>query len=1140
MRITFIENRLSQIYFFFILVFAFSAFSMPATIAQSTQNRHINPILSMRDGAVERFMGSFYAIGEATTGNIYYSKNLTNWSSPVMAVTTNEANWLNDPKWTEGSRYKEIQAGDLVYRNGVFHTYWNGIGHAYSANPLGPYKEGSITEPFDNYGIDVQVFQDEDGQLYWVKKRNPADPHPMTGAASNIDGPEIWLFKMNSPFARKDITVASVQLTHQRGHATSVNHVNFEGPELFKYRGRYYILYASNRMGPRSGMYEVGVAESDQPMNFNNSKKYPHPILTRNTEQHLIDYKTILHSAEHGGWESSYITTTPSTNWTNADFDDATWSKSQGGFGRQEFDLYAATTLTNAKIRARKTVWNTNKIYIRRKFSLSEVPSKIMLKHWVFADANFYINGNKISINTRNNTYSSMVLNPSLFVVGQNIIAIEATSPCSDQYCQQFIDFGLYDTGNTDGEDIVIGPAQPNFVTGPNGFERWMMYKAYFNNSQVQGIDRIHFYNKEVVVENSTVKNTRGYRPKPALPGMINYCDYPIYYPFNFLNDSKWKISGGILMPETTLGGELILRRDAESNYRFETPFRIRQSDGWAGVYAYYQNTNNWLKVQIGRNGTWKTELCIDGNTQVTTHALPDKFAFLENNGLVTAYDEPWHTMVIYKNGGKFRVELDYFNLTINGDIETSFATAGQVGLVASSDQVSFDAIQYTAGWDEYDQKITGWKNNSGNWSVNNSGLLQSDANGIAQTFKGDPAWNYEFSTYLKNSQLPTSGKAGFYPLYIDNQNYVKASINYSTKMLEIEGVENGVTIKPQSLPLKKQITRQFTYTSHPASSFRYDLRNESLISGVNILWFEGNYPYLSQTFDLPQSVKFYALQNGSWVALNAQLEGNLRFSYLNHFTFSPVKTTAIRMDITNYAGKYARAFNAYFDEEISAGYFLRGRREEDGLHIFVDDVYQTVVNGKWDKSHVGLFTEGITANFNGMLHYQSGSVLVKSIAIAPANCVVGQSVKLSATVTPNNATNTVLKWESSNPTIMSVNSDGTVTRHASGNVKITAYTSDGGTVKASIDMVETSLNDINANVGFNIYPNPTSGELHYTLTEIANNLSVYSLTGEKLQSHIPDGSNKICIDNLSTGVYLLVAHTKNETQTKRFAVIRN
>ena len=1112
----------------------------PCGFAQTTQNRLYNPVFNMRDGCVERYMGNYYALGTGTSGKIYSSKNMFTWTGPVFAVPTTEATWLNDPKWTEADGYKEVGAGDIFFRNGVFHTYWNGIGHAYASTPLGPYKEASISEPFDDYGIDVQVFQDEDGEIYWVKKRNPSDPHPMTGAPSNIDGPEVWNFKMNSVFSRWDITTAGVQLTHQRGHPTSLNHINFEGPELFKHRGRYYQFYVSNRMGPRSGMYQVGVAESDQPSNFNNSKKYPHPVLTRNTEQHLLDYKTILNSAEHGGWASLYTTATPVAGWTDKNFNDAAWTSAQGGYGRQEYDLFAGVSYTNAKIRARKTVWNTSKIYVRRKFTLDAVPAKIALKHWVFADADFYINGNKISINTRNNTYSYLMLNPAFFVTGENVIAVEATSPCSDQYCQQFLDFGLYDTGNEDAEDIVVGQSQPNIVAGPNGCEYWIMYKAYFNAVEQQGIDRVHFYNKEVVIDNSTVKNTKGYRPKPSLPTMINYCDYPIYFPFNYLNDSKWKISGGILYPENATGGELLLRKNKETNYRFEVPFRIKQSDGWAGVYAWYKDENNWLKIQIGRNKTWKSELCQNGVTEVTVNNLPEKFAFLDANPLVSQYEEPWHILTIYKNHGKFRVELDYFNLTLAGDIVTGHEGAGLIGLTASSNNVSFDAIQYTTGWDEYDSNITGWKTGSGTWNVSNAGLIQSNVSGKSATFKGDSAWNYEFSTYIKNIQLPSSGKAGFYPLYIDESNYVKASINYSTKTLDVEGKENGSPIVQQSYPLKKKVLRQYTVSTYPTTSYRYDLRNESEISGVNILWLEGNYPYLNQSFDLPKTVNFYALQNGSWVLLNAQLEGELRFSQMNHFTFPSVKATAIRMDVTNYTGKASRAFSVYFDEELSAGYYLRCRREEDGLHIFVDETYQAKVTGNWGKSVVGLVTEDLPAIYNGIQHYQSGSVAVKTITIDPASCETGESVKLNATILPVNATNTILKWESSDPSIVSVDDSGTITRHSPGNVKITGWASDGGAVRGTIDLLETGLKANESDGSFILFPNPVKDVLHYTIPDNVNEVSVYSVTGKMLMSQVPDGTNRLSTGDLKPGIYLFVVKTEKEVYTKRFTVIRN
>ncbi len=1123
--------------FFWGILICISAYS-GTIFSQPQADRLCNPvILGLRDGCVERFMGYYYAMGAGTKGKFYPSKNLVNWGDATQSITTDKALWLNDPKWTQASTYKEVQAGDITYRNGVFHAYWNGIGHAYSATPLGPYKESSINEPFDDYGIDVQVFQDEDGSFYWVKKRNPADPHPLTGAASNINGPELWTMKMNSPFSRKDITVGSVQLTHQPGHPTSVSHHNFEGPELFKHRGKYYLSFAVNRMGARSGMYEVGVAESDDVMNFNNSKKYPHPVLARNTEQHLIDYKVILNTAEHGGWNSKYTTATPGANWMNPGFDDSSWITAQGGYGRQEYDLYSATVATNAKVRARKTPWTTANIYIRRKFTLDQVPSKIALKHWIYADANFYINGNKINIKTNNHTYSAMQLDPSLFVQGENIIAVEAVSPCSDQACHQFVDFGLYDTGNKDMEDIVICPAQPNFVVGPNGFERWMMYMAYFNASQQQGIDRIHFYNKEVVVENSTVKNTSGYRPKPALPTFITYCDYSLYYPYQFLENTSWKISGGILQPAISSGGELLFRKEQETNYRFEVPFRIKGMSSSAGVYAFYQDTQNWLRISIGRDKTWKIEKNENGMITETTANLPEKFAFLENNPLVSAYEEPWHTLTVYKNDNRFKVELDYFNLTLNGEITTSFDGKGTVGLTASSDQVSFDAIQYTMGWDEYDQNIGGWKNSSGTWNVSANGLIQSDFNATAATFKGDPAWNYEFSVYMKNIQLPSTGKAGYYPLYIDERNYVRATVNYATKSLEIEGKENGTPIAAQSISLKKKKLRYYTFDQYPATSYRYDFRNESLISGVDILWFEGNYPYLNQTFDLPKTVQFYALQNGSWTLLNAQSDGELRFSYMNHFSFPAIKTNAIRMDVTNNAGKASRAFSAYFDEEAAAGYFLRCRREADGLHLFVDDTYAAKIEGNWGKASVGLYTENLPAIYNGMLYYQTGGVSVKSITVEPVICAVGESVKLTAAILPLNATNQTLYWESSDPSIASVSEYGTLTRHKSGNVKITAYTTDGGIVKGTVELQASGLKKANSE-SFRIFPNPANQVLYYS-PENFREMTIYSLTGEKMAYHIPDGSNQIRIDALNPGMYFLSVQNNDRIYVTPFIVSR-
>lgn len=139
----------------------------------------------------------------------------------------------------------------------------------------------------------------------------------------------------------------------------------------------------------------------------------------------------------------------------------------------------------------------------------------------------------------------------------------------------------------------------------------------------------------------------------------------------------------------------------------------------------------------------------------------------------------------------------------------------------------------------------------------------------------------------------------------------------------------------------------------------------------MDILWFEGDYPYLEQTFDLPRTVRIFALQDGMWKLLDTTLEGELKFSDLNKFSFPPVKTTAIKMVVENHPGKSSRAFSAWFTEEVTAGYFLRCRRENNTLHLLVNDTYFGALSGNWRKSRVGLFTGGQKAVFNGMIFYE-------------------------------------------------------------------------------------------------------------------------------------------------------------------------
>ena len=1115
-------------------------------VAQTvTSTKLVNPVVALNDACIERFAGYYYAIGNPSKGKIYSSKDMVAWDTPVQCVTTSGAKWLDNPLYTEAYTYKQIGAGDLVYRNGVWHTYFNGIGHAYCATPRGSYTEHCIDAPFDNYGIDAQLFQDEDGTAYYVKKRNQADPHPMTGAATNLTGPEVWAFKMKSPFSRWDITEAKVQLTHQPGHPTSLNHMNFEGPEMAQYRGRYYIFYAVNRMGPRSGMYEVGVAENDSPMGFTNACKYPHPVLTRNTEQQLIDYVPLAPTAEHGGWAAKYSFNAPEGDWMAIDYDDSEWLDGEGGFGRQEFDRFDGKTMTNARVRARHTFWTSPKLYVRREFTLDEVPSHAGLKVWINADADLYINGHKLSFTTRANTYSAKILDPSWLVVGKNVIACDATNIGTEETTQNFVDFGIYDTGDADMEDITVGPAQPNFIAGPNGFEQWMVYKVYINGAEKQALSRVHFRNHEVTVEPTAVKNTAGYHPAPSQPTILNYCDYAIYYPFEFLDGSNWVVRNKVLKPEKETGGALLMRKQPETNYRFEVPFRITSAGSAAEVYAAYIDAANWVKIRVNRSGSWDYVCCVDGVETTDNQKLPAEFAFLDESPLVAAYEEPWHAITVYKNGSSLKVMLDAFNLTLDGLIDMPFEGAASVGLGAKDNNVEFDALNYTLGWDEYDGNITGWRYLSGDWALTDAGLSQSaaDHSKEAVAVKGEPMWNYEFSALMTMPSDASSGSAGFYPVYVDADNYLRAMVNPATATLDITGMYGGAPVASQSVPLGKKVSRQYSFSptsTYPTTTYTYEMVSPSVISGVDLLWCEGSYPYLKQTFDLPQQVFLFArTDNGSWSMLDATMDGDLEFSKMNTFHFAPVRTSAIKMLVKNKNGKYSRAFSAYFHEDMATSYLLRCRREADGgVRIWLDDQLMATVDMPWEASVPALATQGIAADYNGMLCYQSGGIKIKNIALEAVPCEVGKSVRLEPELTPVESTNTMLYWTSSDPETISVDGNGVITRHKEGDARITCYAADGGAVKASVDYSAASTEGINVNHNINIYPNPVrNGTIHITSDTDIVDVSLYSMTGALVMSQHSPGPD-IDVSALSPGVYF--AKIQSETQTLIEKIIIN
>ncbi len=85
----------------------------------------------------------------------------------------------------------------------------------------------------------------------------------------------------------------------------------------------------------------------------------------------------------------------------------------------------------------------------------------------------------------------------------------------------------------------------------------------------------------------------------------------------------------------------------------------------------------------------------------------------------------------------------------------------------------------------------------------------------------------------------------------------------------------------------------------------------------------------------------------------------------------------------------------------------------------------------------------------------KKAAIPVSSIRISGRkDLTVGQSLRLTASASPANATNRAVKWTSSNKSIATVSSNGTVKARQAGSVTITATAKDGSKAKKSVTIL--------------------------------------------------------------------------------------
>lgn len=887
----------------------FSTLLVLAGSLQLTSQENVpNPVIKrIADCGVMKHNGKYYIGGVGTEGDLYVSSDLINWGEPIHVIDM-------DNDWTRGTGAKnnQIHANDMVYINGTYHFYWsvNYWGrdrhavhcvHAQSENPLGPYYEPDKTTWLDNR-IDPKLFRDDDGQLYMYMVRF-------------TEGNAIWVRKMKNPheFESEPFCLfASLPDTWE----TMDNRVA-EGPWVIKYRDQYYMMYNANHTGTSWGNYQLGVAQADSPMHFNNGNKYSYPVVGCNLTELTTRYADILrYSTDVYDPMFAYTETAPALGWESVDFDDTAWKRGESGF--------AARYIAGSTTEHQGTEWKSEALWLRKSFTAPENAGNIAIRIKHNGDTRVLLNGQEV-YNKKGRDYCIVNLDAQqrkAIKEGKNILAVETAKGRLN-----FFDIAIFDIRDEVADDILMTPGQPNILRGPNGFEWWLIYMANRNDAgRDQYIDRVQFFDKTLYVDGITGPNTKGYHPVPALP--------------TYATNSETKAGGAFTQTQPS------------STYLFETGVK---TNGSAGVYAWWENDNNYAKVGLcATTNSWYLTTCINGMQTTESFQLAPDFRW----GV-------YHNVRIERYKSSLNIDIDEIPAPGQHKFENLIpATPGYAGTFDDSGDALFDGTIYTIGFDNVDISL----------AENEKSLI------------GDALTDYEISLQLYG--LGNDKNAGCYPVYVDEKNYVKAMFNGSTGKIDVVTVVKGKTKNTQSISLENMriMYPDIKYTDFMEKGYRFNAPT----------WINGIYLNRSTEGSTSDYAASLSINNGSETSYNDNMFNKLSTEYLidgkwrvidtsnatiadnpmyNVASFEPIKVDGLRFINSNPTDNRRHIYKIMVNEMLKENYNLRSIRRGDQLYLYVDGKEI----GKFDlfsmqASKVMLCAGNCLPTYKGILYYHIGN----------------------------------------------------------------------------------------------------------------------------------------------------------------------
>lgn len=918
-----------------------------------------NPVIpNVADIGVMKYNGKYYLGGCGTDGDFYISSNLIDWEGPVHVIDM-------DNEWSKGSGCgnNQIHANDMLYDNGTVHAYWSvnywgndlhavHVVHSEASDPMGPYAEPVRDRWMDNR-IDPKVFRDDDGKLYMYMVRF-------------TDGNTIWARKMDNwrQFNETDPDAIVCQFASNPNTWERMDNAVAEGPWVIKYHGQYYMMYNANHTGGEWGNYQLGVAQSTTPMGFNNGNKYPHPVVLSNQKE-LEDNHVELLRYSTGTYAPlfSYTSDTPADGWTLPGFDDSGWSKGAGGF--------APGAEKGSTTYRRGTNWSAGNIYLRKNFRLSNTDNNLALRITSKNPVRIYLNGKEIHSESHG-VYKIVNFTPGMkkhLKAGDNLLAVECQA---NESRRRYINVELFDMGDdTASPEIVWTPGQPNILRGPNGLEWWLIYMANDNaQSRSQYVDRVHFHGDKMVVDGITHANNPGYHPKPALPAYSELFDAPVdVSKWNSFDSGKFKVADGEL--RLAAGNSAVLSPSlAAESYLWEVNVRPQ---GTSGVYAIWNDSSNNVSVMFDKDAaSWTVVETAGGVTRTLgSTRLRDDFRW-----------DVYHQIRVERDLGDLVVSVD--EMRVDKPFETALMSKAVPGIVTAGGDAAFDGIVYTIGFDDGNDRMNGWNVAEGSLMPTPRG---ASSKGSMKAFKGHRSDRYEFTAQI--SGLGDGAIAGFYPLYVDPDNYVMATLDANTRDFTVKTVRKGKTTDVRTMPVDCMRTlyadMRFTdsfdkgYTMDCKTVFdaiylkRYDLANRNV--------------FTESRFDKPTATvgdkeifvdNMFALvepslmrSDGSWMPIpvaDAAVDSNPAY---NVAKFAPVEGNRMRFINRKPTDGGHHIYDIRIHELFKDSYNLRAVRDGDVLRLFVDGRQMAELPvGKFGDAIVGLVSAQGNPEYHGVTYY--------------------------------------------------------------------------------------------------------------------------------------------------------------------------